>query len=153
MRQLFSSFPHGAPGIGLLLLRLASGSTSIYQGVTALAGGAPSAPAAFHTLLIFLGILLLAGLWTPVAGALVAVATIWEMVSHPSWRPPIASIAIMAAALALIGPGAWSVDAWLYGWKQIKISVRTQNPADSAARCHPSSARVDVSSAPKCPES
>ena len=131
MRRLFSSFAHGAPGIGLLLLRLATSSTLIYQGVTALARGAPLAPAAFDTLLTFLGVLLLAGLWTPVAGALVAVAIIWEMVSHPALRPQFASIAIMAAALALLGPGAWSVDAWLYGWKQIKISARPQDSPDS----------------------
>jgi hypothetical protein len=54
----------------------------------------------------------------------VAVASIWEMVSHPASRPQFGSITIMASALALLGPGAWSVDAWLYGWKQIKISAR-----------------------------
>lgn len=126
MRRLFSSFAHGAPGIGLLLLRLATGSTLIYPSVTALIGDAPFPPAAFQALLILLGVLLFAGLWTPIAGALVAVATICEMVSHPASRPQFGSITIMATALALLGPGAWSVDAWLYGWKQIKISARTR---------------------------
>jgi hypothetical protein len=126
MRRLFSSFAHGAPGIGLLLLRLATGGTLIHYSVTALIGDGPFAPAAFQALLIFLGVLLFAGLWTPIAGALVAVASIWEMVSHPASRSQFGSITVMASALALLGPGAWSVDAWLYGWKQIKISARTR---------------------------
>jgi putative oxidoreductase len=105
-------------------LRLASGSFLIYEGVTALARGEPFAPTGFHVPLILLGVMLLAGLWTPVVGALVAVATLWGAVVHPASRPQFVSIAIMAAALALVGPGAWSVDAWLYGWKQIKIPDR-----------------------------
>jgi len=84
--------------------------------------------------LILLGVLLLAGLWTPIAGALVAVITIWEMVSHPACRPQYVSLSIIAAALALLGPGAWSVDAWLYGWKQIKISDRSRSGPDSPTR-------------------
>jgi hypothetical protein len=27
----------------------------------------------------------------------------------------------MGAALALVGPGALSMDAWLFGWKRIDI--------------------------------
>jgi putative oxidoreductase len=126
MRRLFSSFAHGAPGIGLLLLRLATGATLIYHSVTALTGDGLFASAAFPALSILLGVLLFAGLWTPIAGALVAVASIWEMVSHPASRSQFGSITIMASALALLGPGAWSVDAWLYGWKQIKIPARTR---------------------------
>jgi putative oxidoreductase len=103
----------------------------IYRGVTALSGGGSFAPAPLDALWIPLGALLLAGLWTPIAGALVVVATIWEMIAHSASRAPFGSIAIMAAALALLGPGAWSVDARLYGWKEIKISARTPKPDSS----------------------
>jgi putative oxidoreductase len=130
MRRLFSNFAPGAPGFGLVLLRLATGSASINQGVTALIGGGSFAAAAFHSVWILLGVLLLVGLWTPIAGALAALAAIAEMISHPASRPQFGSIAIMAAALALLGPGAWSIDAWLYGWKEIRISGRPRQ-ADS----------------------
>jgi putative oxidoreductase len=126
MRRLFSSFAHGAPAIGLLLLRLATGSALIFEGVTTLLRGVPFAPGVFQGFLTLLGVLLLAGLWTPVVGALVAVASIWEMVSHPALWPPFLPISVMAAALALLGPGAWSIDARLYGWKQIRIAAPTE---------------------------
>jgi hypothetical protein len=80
-----------------------------------------------------LGVLMLAGLWTPIVGALVAVISIWGIVSHPASRPQFVWIAIIAAALALLGPGAWSVDARLYGWKQIKMSDRRRSGRDSSA--------------------
>jgi uncharacterized membrane protein YphA (DoxX/SURF4 family) len=84
----------------------------------------PLVLAAFYSLLTLLGGLLLVGLWTPIVGALVGLNVIWEGLSHfASWRQWV-QIAIMAVTLALLGPGAWSVDAWLYGWKQIKISDR-----------------------------
>ncbi len=132
MRRLYSTFAHGAPGIGLLLLRLTTGGALIYHGVTPLVRHAPFAPAAVRALLILLGVLLLSGLWTPIAGGLVAVITLWEMVSHPASQPQWVWIAIIAAALALLGPGAWSADARLYGWKEIKISGRRRAGQDSS---------------------
>lgn len=132
MRRLFSSFAPGAPGMGLLLLRIATGSTLIYYAVSALIADGRFAPALLYALSMLLGVLLLVGLWTPIAAALAAVVALWEIASHPALHPQLGSIAIMAAALALVGPGAWSLDARLYGWKQIKISARTpeEDPRD-----------------------
>jgi putative oxidoreductase len=72
-----------------------------------------------------IGILLLIGLWTPAAGTLVAMVKlgiaflgVW---SH-SGDPWIACMeAVLGAVLAMVGPGAWSVDARLFGRKRIDM--------------------------------
>ena len=65
------------------------------------------------------GIFLFVGLWTPVAGTLVAVLELWITFSFAS--NPLIHImaATFGATLAMIGPGAWSVDARLFGRKRI----------------------------------
>ena len=130
MRRLFSTFAYGAPGIGLLLLRLVSAIALLVQGYLSLLGRPPLGPTVFQAFSMALGILLLAGLWTPLAGSLVTLVALWNVFSteHP-WRWIM--LATVGAALALLGPGTWSVDARLYGWKQIKISDRRPSGQDS----------------------
>jgi uncharacterized membrane protein YphA (DoxX/SURF4 family) len=70
------------------------------------------------------GAFLVAGLWTPIAGSLAAaLAVLNTLAKHGNPCPGILMAAI-GAALALIGPGAWSLDAWLFGWKRIDIERR-----------------------------
>lgn len=68
----------------------------------------------------FGGVLMLIGLWTPVVGVLVAIVDTWIALSLPPTASLHAALAVLAASLALIGPGAWSLDAWLFGRKQIE---------------------------------
>jgi uncharacterized membrane protein YphA (DoxX/SURF4 family) len=74
------------------------------------------------------GILLLIGLWTPVAGALAAVIKAWVAYSRYSTHSGDPWISIMltvlGAALAMIGPGAWSIDARLFGRKHVDFGER-----------------------------
>ena len=95
----------------------------VVQGVAELLAGPALGAVVFQTFSIGLGILLLAGLWTPVAGTLVAAEALWNVFStgHP-WRWIM--LATLGAALALIGPGAWSIDARLFGWRRLQIRDR-----------------------------
>jgi putative oxidoreductase len=68
--------------------------------------------------------LLLVGFWTPVAGVLMAVAEMCLAFSHSNDPWIHILLAAVAAALAMLGPGAWSVDARLFGRKRIQIPQR-----------------------------
>lgn len=65
------------------------------------------------------GILLLVGLWTPVVGSVIAAVELWVAFANGSnpWIPIV--LATLSATIAMIGPGAWSVDARLFGRKHL----------------------------------
>jgi uncharacterized membrane protein YphA (DoxX/SURF4 family) len=119
VRRLFSTFAHGAPGLGLLLLRLAVGIALASHAVIALRTGPPVGPTVLNVFAGVVGVLLLVGLWTPVAGTLLAVVASLSAVMHPADPWNCIFLGTLGAALALVGPGAWSVDAYLFGWKRI----------------------------------
>jgi hypothetical protein len=124
LQRLFSNFAHGWPGHGLLLLRMLTGFALIHYGIVDQREAHRFASMAPPIIAAGAGILLLVGLWTPVAGALVAIAEVWIALSRPGdpWIPII--LATLGATLAMVGPGAWSIDARLFGRKHIDISER-----------------------------
>jgi putative oxidoreductase len=105
-------------------MRLVAGIVLISEGVKSLLGGAWTAAAILHVLKAGAGILLLAGLWTPIAGAFVALVAFWQAYSRSGNPWSYIMLGTLGAALALLGPGAWSVDARLFGWKRIDIRDR-----------------------------
>jgi putative oxidoreductase len=100
-------------------MRLVAGLALIVHGVAVLQGGLSIAAAWFHWIEAGAGVLLIAGLWTPIVGTVVAVIEIWNVFSDSGdpWKPIL--LGTLGAALALLGPGSWSVDARLFGWKRI----------------------------------
>ena len=124
MRRLFSTFAHGWPGAALLLLRLVTGVALIDRGVTGIWGGLPIHLAAPCVVAIAAGILLIVGLWTPIAGTLVAAVEAWNVFSQPGDPWIYILLGALGTALALLGPGAWSVDSRLFGWKRLDIRSR-----------------------------
>jgi putative oxidoreductase len=67
------------------------------------------------------GLFLLAGLWTPVAGALLTVTQVWIALSGTDPLRSSILLAAVGAAIAVLGPGTWSIDALLYGRKRLDI--------------------------------
>ena len=78
LRRLFSTFARGWPGAGLLLMRLIVGIALVVRRIIELQSAPPISLAVIHVLAIAAGILLLAGLWTPIAGVLLAIIEIWS---------------------------------------------------------------------------
>jgi uncharacterized membrane protein YphA (DoxX/SURF4 family) len=84
-----------------------------------LRGEPPVGLAIFAVFLIGLGLLLVAGFWTPVVAGSVAICAAWDAFTHPMNRWYSVGVGVLGLALALVGPGAWSVDARLFGWKRL----------------------------------
>ena len=68
------------------------------------------------------GAFLLLGLWTPIAGTVVAMAGTWILLSSAGDSKTSAMVVVMGITLAMIGPGAWSIDARLFGRRHIQAS-------------------------------
>ena len=102
-------------------MRLLTGAALIRFGIAGLREAPQFAPMVPQIIGFGAGILLLVGLWTPVAGALVAIVEVWIALSHPGdpWLPTM--LAALGATLAMVGPGAWSIDARLFGRKHIDL--------------------------------
>lgn len=130
MPRLYIRFPTRGPGIGLLLLRVAIGATLIaHSALISQTQNLRIAVAAMSVFALLSGLALLAGFVTPIASiiALVIVAG-----TGLSWFPAFnggviagnhlsLDVAVMAVAIALLGPGVFSVDAVLFGRRKIII--------------------------------
>jgi putative oxidoreductase len=120
LQRLFTMFPSGWPGAGLLLLRLAA-AIPLLIGATSELFGAPQNDLYARYFAIGVGSLLLAGFWTPVVGALQAIGEVWFGFSQKGGAGVHFLLAALGVSLVMLGPGAWSVDARLFGRKRIDI--------------------------------
>src|SRR5580704_12758673 len=121
LQRLFSMFPNGLPGAGLLLLRLVCSSLVITTVIATFVEKPQTLLLIRESFACAAALLLLAGLWTPIAGVAIAVLELWTTVSRTNGMENAVLLATLGAALAVLGPGSYSVDAKLFGRKRILI--------------------------------
>ena len=102
-------------------MRLIIGGALVYRASFLLVSHPPSLLATASVLLICMGILLLAGLWTPIAGTLVMLAEVCFLLLGTTHVQTNILLGALGAALAGLGPGNRSIDALRYGRKRFDI--------------------------------
>lgn len=138
LQKFFSTFPNGWPGAGLLILRIAVAVNVIAQGVFILTRS-DTAVSTFWALGVFAiitGFVFMVGFLTPIVGSILAIGYLIDAVSlylsNDSSKHTAVSVAfylaLISLALALLGPGAFSVDARLFGRLEIIIPERRHPP-------------------------
>jgi hypothetical protein len=120
MQRLFSTFPKGAPGCGLILLRIAAALSLLTNasGHVVLA-----TQVSFPGLaLIVLSIALVVGFLTPAVAVLGAVIEGTMLIASPETASALMLQGpLVCVALALLGPGSYSVDARLFGSRVVVL--------------------------------
>jgi hypothetical protein len=131
LQRTFSGFPSGCPGFALLLLRFGVGGTGSLQSVLLIAAThhveSGTLIAAFA---IITSLALMLGLLTPIATALLCLGALAATIDSgiagylPLFESSIARIEfiVISAALICLGPGAFSLDARLYGRREVRMN-------------------------------
>ena len=119
VQKLFSMFPAGLPGLALLLLRLAVAALLFID-----QAGNLLLPAPIWLLIVSIvaGLAVSLGFLTPLFAGLSGLAKIVGLASLPQLFAPLVILALLlVAALAMLGPGAYSLDAKMFGRRVVVL--------------------------------
>jgi uncharacterized membrane protein YphA (DoxX/SURF4 family) len=130
LQRAFTSFPSGLAGTALLLLRVAVGASATLQAGLLIADPHTVRVAALTAIsMAIAGLALLVGFLTPIASVWVCLGGVGIMLTC---TPPLPLLLfdsrmaafqfeVMSAVLVILGPGALSVDAHLFGRRKVAI--------------------------------
>jgi uncharacterized membrane protein YphA (DoxX/SURF4 family) len=140
--RLYSRFPAGSVGLALLLLRLVDGLGLAGEGIhlvtPAITSSGPTSVPFLGLGLVTSAVLLILGLRTSFAGGAAAICTAAAALyaghhlklsvdATDAWAFLFALVFFLSSSLALLGPGGYSLDARLSGWRMIKLSSGQSN--------------------------
>lgn len=128
MQRWYKTFPHGLPGVGLLVLRIAIGARLLIEASACMVEpqGLKLGAWLLASLAFGIGVSFVFGFLTQLTAGISAVAGAAICVWHPAWAVFFLSLTSfetigMALAIALLGPGAISLDAYFFGRREIVI--------------------------------
>jgi len=122
MRKLLATFPTGAPGAALLLLRV---SVAAHASVMCVLQNTYDLPIWARGSVLLVAVVLALGYLTPIVSLLSASAA--ALLSLHLGMPPDADSAFVlidGIVVAMLGPGAYSVDARLFGGRVVVLTNR-----------------------------
>jgi putative oxidoreductase len=121
VQRLFSTFPNGWPGRALLLLRLVAASPLLQQSIAFICGADHSSALPLELLALGAAVLLTLGFCTPLAALVQAALEAWMAFHGGRVLGEHTILTALGIGLAMLGPGAWSLDAHLFGRRRIDL--------------------------------
>jgi hypothetical protein len=128
LRRWYSTFPGGVPGAGLLLLRITIGGGLLIHVFSWLIEPQTSKDGIWapSLLALVIGISFILGFLTPLVGSVSALAGIAIRWLHPEWSASMTGLLglsplAIVIAITLLGPGAFSLDAYFFGRRKIIV--------------------------------
>jgi hypothetical protein len=128
LQRAFTSFPSGSAGAALFLLRISVGLAAVAEAVASVVALPAPLRFAFAIPAALAGLAVLPGFMVPVVagllaveGAVILVFARADALVFLASRVALAEFVVMATVLAALGPGAASVDARLFGRREVEI--------------------------------
>jgi putative oxidoreductase len=128
LQRTFATFPAGSVGAALLVLRVNVGASAIIEAGLAVMAGHSLLNLAVASVVVAAGLALIIGLLTPVAGAVLASGAAAILIGPDGAglrlldsRMALFEFVVMAVLTVILGPGAASIDAHLFGRREVRI--------------------------------